>query len=269
MKRNEIKRILREIGLIPSRFRGQSFLINERIAEKIVDAVEPEAGKRVLEIGTGLGILTRYLLKKKVVVYGIEIEKKLYQYLKGKFPDVELTNQDFLRIEKFPLFRKIIGNIPYIKTNEILYKILSFKELPNIIVLTLQKEVGERLVSMPESKNYSSVSVNFQTFFECKYLFSIPPGEFFPRPEVVSGVVKMKRKGAPEVNDKEGYIKFVQTIFKQRRKTIKNNLRYLDIEEEKIKKLLLSNSFNLKARAESLSPEEILKLYKDYIRIKS
>ncbi len=266
MKRSEIKAILRDINFIPSKFRGQSFLLNERIAEKIVYEVEPEVGERVLEIGPGLGILTKYLLKQNVVVYGIEIEEKFCHYLKEMYPDAKLMNQDFLRIEKFPPFGKIIGNIPYIRTNEILYKILSFQELPKIVVITLQREVGRKLVSKPGSKNYSTLSVLFQTFFDCKYLFSISPGEFFPEPEVVSGVIKMQRRSIPEeIKSKKGYIKFVRAIFKQRRKTLRNNLASAGINKNDIERILSLSNLNSKIRAESLSPEEIVKLYKDYI----
>jgi len=266
MKRSEIKGILRDLDFIPSKFRGQSFLLNERIAEKIVYEIEPEMGERILEIGPGLGILTKYLLKQNVVVYGIEIEGKFCHYLKKIYSDIELTNQDFLRIEKFSPFRKIIGNIPYIRTNEILYKILSFQKLPKIVVITLQREVGQKLVSTPNSKKYSTLSVLFQTFFDCEYLFSIPPEEFFPEPEVVSGVIKMRRKTTPEgIKSKKAYIKFVKAIFKQRRKTLRNNLAAAGVNENDIEKILFLNNLNSKIRAESLSPEEVVKLYNDYI----
>jgi len=261
MKKSEIKTILKQMNFTPSKFRGQSFLLSESIAKMIVDALEIEPGDKIIEIGVGLGILTGYLFSRGVIIYGVEIEKGFCDYLRNMFPDIQFINQDFLKIENFPEFNKIIGNIPYIKTNEILYKILGFDPFPKIIILTLQKEVGKRLVSKPGDKNYSTLSVLFQTFFECKYLFTISPRSFYPEPEVLSGVIKMRRKMKIELTSKIDYIKFVKQLFKQRRKTIKNNLIYAGYNGDKIERILCKNNIPLKARPESLGYNKIISLY--------
>lgn len=265
MKKSEIKGILKQMNFTPSKFRGQSFLLDKNFAKKIVDALEIKSGDEIIEIGAGLGILTGYLSSKGVLIYGVEIEKDFCNYLRKMFPDVQLINQDFLKIKDFPEFNKIIGNIPYIKTNEILYRILDFEPFPELIILTLQKEVGKRLVSKPGNKNYSTLSVLFQTFFECKYLFTISPNAFYPEPEVLSGVIRMRRKEKIEVlGSKNNYIKFVKQLFKQRRKTIKNNLIYAGYNGARIEEILNKNNILPKARPESLSYKEIIMLYKHF-----
>ena len=265
MRKSEIKEILKQMNFTPSKFRGQSFLLDKNIAKRIVDALEIVPGDKIIEIGAGLGILTGYLSSKDVIVYGVEIEKDFCNYLKQIFPDVQLINQDFLKIEEFPEFNKIIGNIPYIKTSEILYRILDFAPPPKLIILTLQKEVGKRLVSKPGNKNYSALSVLFQTFFECEYLFTIAPKAFYPEPEILSGVIKMRRKERiEELTSKNDYIKFVKQLFKQRRKTIKNNLVYAGYNGGKIEEILHKNNIPPKARPESLTYKEIIMLYEHF-----
>jgi 16S rRNA (adenine1518-N6/adenine1519-N6)-dimethyltransferase len=236
---------------------GQHFLKNEAIAEKIVAALPPTNNyDTIMEIGPGMGVLTRYLLnipEKKVIA--IEIDTESINYLINKFPQLKIIEGDFLKLnldKTTPVKIAVIGNFPYNISSQILFKVLENKEKAPFVVGMFQKEVAQRIASGPGNKEYGILSVLMQTFYDVEYLFSVDENEFIPPPKVKSGVLLFKIKENKKLNCSEKLLfNVVKTAFNQRRKTLSNALKSLNVnlsgtESEKY----------LDKRAEQLSYEE-------------
>ncbi len=245
---------------------GQHFLKNFDIAKRIAESLDFKVeGKKInlLEIGGGTGVLTQFLInREEYQLYVVEIDREAQEILLKKFPSLSqrIIKGDFLNLKLDQLFEPplpVIGNIPYNITGPIMFKILDYRNLVPQAVFMVQKEVAQRIVAKPGTKEYSVLSVMLQSFYRTKYLFSVPRNAFTPQPKVVSAVVKLDRRPEEEI-DIEDYQFFryvVKTAFGQRRKTIRNALRKLyDIEQ-------IPQDF-LDKRAEQLSVEEFWQLAK-------
>ncbi len=245
---------------------GQHFLKNFDIARRIAEALDFRVdGKKVnlLEIGGGTGVLTQFLVtREEYELYVVEIDREAQQILEQKFPGLanRIIKGDFLSLKLDQIFEPplpVIGNIPYNITGPIMFKILDYRHLVPQAVFMVQKEVAQRIVASPGSKEYSVLSVMLQSFYRTKYLFSVPRNAFSPPPKVVSAVVKLERRPDEEI-DIEDYQFFryvVKTAFGQRRKTLRNSLGKLyDIEQ--VPREILDK------RAEQLSVEEFWELAK-------
>lgn len=246
MKVQEIIKVLGDFRLKKSK--GQNFLIDKKVISLFVDSVEINEKDNILEIGPGLGALTEELTKRNVIPLCVEIEKKFCEFLKTKFRDkIRLRNDDFLRLNEqyldYP--NKIIGSLPYRGAKRIISNILyHFKNVERCVFL-LQKEVADSIISMNNSKDYGPLSVIAQLRCELKKIKDVSPEVFYPKPNVQSSIIVMEFKRGV-ING--GFYKFINLIFKQRRKTVKNNLKgIMDIDINK--------------RAEELTPEEIYNLY--------
>ena len=241
------------------KYLGQHFLINNEIAKDIVALISDIEKVSILEIGPGMGILTNFLVEKSQKVTVIEIDKESINFLKKKIPKLnkKIIEGDFLDVNLNKIFENnftIIGNFPYNISSQILFKVYENKNIINEIVGMFQKEVAER-VAAKKGKKRGILSVFIQTFFEVEYCFSVNENEFSPPPKVKSGIIKLKRNNRKELKcDNKLYKKIVKTTFNQRRKTIKNSLKSLNLDFG----TSIDNLMHL--RAESLTVEDFINI---------
>jgi len=253
--KNDIESILSLLNIKPSKRYSQHFLVDEKIAGRIIDYAKLSKNDAVLEIGPGLGVLTKKMVKKANVI-GIEKDKKLCEYLE-KIPGLTLINADALKTD-FPKFDKIVSNLPYHLSSPLTFKILEHDF--ELGVLMYQKEFAERMIAL-SGRDYSRLSVNIYYRAECKILETVPKTSFYPMPKVDSAVVLLKpRKPLFKVEDEKIFFKTVNLLFSQRRKKIKNSLfnnwkKFVD-EKDKMKKIV-ENIKNKNKRPEELTPEEL------------
>jgi 16S rRNA (adenine1518-N6/adenine1519-N6)-dimethyltransferase len=217
----------------PKKHLGQHFLTDLNIAQKIVNSLNMDGIKDVLEIGPGTGVLTQFLLQKDVNLLVVEVDEESISYLQKRFPDLneKIIQNDFLKTDLSFVFENefaIIGNFPYNISNQILFKLLEYRRLIPEMCGMFQKEVAERIVSPPGSKVYGILSVFIQAYFTVDYLFTVNEHVFFPPPKVKSAVIHLKRKENYSLNcDEKLFFRVVKTAFNQRRKTIRNSLKSL------------------------------------------
>ena len=218
---------------------GQHFLTDLNIARRIADTIsapqleaDPTWGRLpVMEIGPGMGVLTRFLLEAEREVTAVELDPESVEYLAEKMPGLRVVEGDFLKLNLDELVEgkmALIGNYPYNISSQIFFKILDYREKIPVVAGMLQKEVAERICSKPGSKVYGILSVLLQAWYDCEYLFSVPPGVFSPPPKVMSGVLRLTRNSRESLGvDEKVFKNVVKTAFGQRRKTLRNSLRGL------------------------------------------
>lgn len=251
----------------PKKFLGQNFLVDNNIAKKIISSLEIKEGDNVLEIGPGQGALTKYLVEDKCNYSAVELDKGIYEQLKEEYGDrINLIHSDFLKLGA-DIFAgltdndnklKIIGNIPYNITSEILFKIFGLREYVSEAVMMMQKEVAQRLTAKPNSKEYGILAVQTELYSNVKILFNVPPTAFFPKPRVHSSVVKFTLKENNGIlKSEELFKKVVRQSFGQRRKVMSNSLKTL-FEENGITFSYID--FDFSRRPESLSTGEFIDL---------
>jgi len=247
----EIKNILGDKHL--SKARGQNLLLDGNIGRKFADLLSLTHGKRVLEIGPGLGIITKYLKNRGFEVIGVEIDPDFCSYLKNL--GVNVLCEDFLKTRLDSSFPEIaVGALPFSMSLPILLKIKNNRDKIKEWIFVLQKEVAERFTAGPGSKSYSSLSVLFNILYDVRCEFEIKPEAFFPKPEVFSSVIKGILKENPIIKVNKGFEKFLKDIFRFKRKTLKNNLFDYNIE---------GVSIDLKRRAETLHTDDVVRLYRE------
>ena len=216
---------------------GQHFLQDLNIAEKIASTIDeanlPEEARQwgqlpVVEVGPGMGVLSQFLIKTGREVKAVELDTESVEFLKKVFPHLDVVEGDFLRMdldELFPGEFTLIGNYPYNISSQIFFKVLDYREKIPVVAGMLQKEVAERICSKPGSKVYGILSVLLQAWYDCEYLFDVPPGVFSPPPKVTSGVIRLTRNSRKELGcDEKLFKNIVKTSFGQRRKTLRNSL---------------------------------------------
>jgi len=218
---------------------GQHFLTDKNIALKIVDSLQAEGVNHVLEVGPGMGVLTRFLLQKenyKTTV--VEIDRESVAYLKVHFPQLEdrILSRDFLRMNLNEYFSgpfAIIGNFPYNISSQIFFKVLEYRDQIPEVVGMLQKEVAERLATGPGSKTYGILSVFLQAFYDIEYLFTVHENVFNPPPKVKSGVIRLRRNQTKALDCNEKlFFQLVKAGFGQRRKMLRSSVKSFIRDEE-------------------------------------
>lgn len=242
---------------------GQHFLKDESIAKNIADSLTLSGYDQVLEIGPGMGVLTKYILEKPTKTYVIEIDKESVAYLQTHYLNLadRIISEDFLKYDLTKVIGNepfaIIGNFPYNISTQIVFKTLEMRtQIPEFSGM-FQKEVAERICSKKGSKVYGILSVLAQAFYDCEYLFTVPPSVFNPPPKVDSGVMRMIRKKDFKLDCNEKLLfTVVKTAFNQRRKTLRNSLKSLNLSE----KLQEDSIFAL--RPEQLAVEDFIQLTK-------
>ncbi|MEZ4974221.1 MAG: 16S rRNA (adenine(1518)-N(6)/adenine(1519)-N(6))-dimethyltransferase RsmA [Cyclobacteriaceae bacterium] len=219
----------------PKKFLGQHFLTDQRIAQRIVDSLQLERKKAVLEIGPGTGVLTQYLLKKELNLKVAEIDRDSVAHLKEHFPQLSdnIIEGDILDYEWSGLFDdnfNVIGNFPYNISSQIFFKVLDHRQKVDQVVCMLQKEVADRIASPKGSKVYGILSVLLQAYYDVEMLFRVPPGVFFPPPKVMSAVIRLKRNETRSLDcDEAMFVTIVKQGFQNRRKTLRNALKRLNL----------------------------------------
>lgn len=240
---------------------GQHFLTDQRIARTIVDSLSAGSVRDVLEIGPGMGVLTKYLLEREDIdLKLVELDEEAAAYLLTHFPGMQgrLHLADYLKLDMQELFKgpyRIIGNLPYNISSQIFFKILDDRDRIPEVVCMIQKEVADRIAEKPGSRTYGILSVLLQAWYDIEYICSVEPGAFAPPPKVRSAVIRLRRNGRTELPcDEKLFRQTVKTAFNQRRKTLRNAL-----------KPLLPESFDssdpvFDLRAERLSVEDFIEL---------
>lgn len=220
---------------------GQHFLNDKNIAQKIVESLQADNLNKVLEIGPGMGVLTRFLLQNKSFETSVvEIDRESVDYLNQYFPELteRIISHDFLKLNLHNHFQEpfaIIGNFPYNISSQIFFKVLEYRNQVPEVVGMLQKEVAERLAAGPGSKTYGILSVFLQAYYKIEYLFTVHEDVFSPPPKVKSGVIRLTRNQTEHLNcDEKLFTSIVKMAFNQRRKTMRNSLKSM-IQNDELK----------------------------------
>lgn len=240
---------------------GQHFLKDEGIASAIADTLTLNGYDKVLEIGPGMGVLTKYLLEKPVETWVIEIDKESVEYLDAHYPKLhgKIVSKDFLRYDLREDFGDaplaIIGNFPYNISTQIVFRTLEMRDRIPEFSGMFQKEVAERICEKKGSKAYGILSVLVQAFYDAEYLFTVPEHVFIPPPKVKSGVLRLIRKENYHLPvDEKLFFNVVKIAFNQRRKTLRNSLKTYNLSDN----LKEDSIFDL--RPEQLSVEQFIEL---------
>ena len=248
---------------------GQNFLTDKNILERIVSSANIQGNSLVIEIGPGSGNLTRFIAKYAIHVLCYEIDTRLEEILDENlkdFQNITIIYDDFLKrdiktdIEKFSFDNLyLVANLPYYITTPIIKKViqsnLSFKKL----TIMIQKEVGERFMALPKTKEYNSLTVYLNYYFDIKREFVVSRNAFIPKPNVDSIVISLiKKDNLLELNDINLFNKLLKDSFKYKRKTIKNNLKNYDLKT--LEKILNKYNYSLASRAEEIPLEVFVEL---------
>ncbi len=249
---------------------GQHFLKDETIAQKIGNTLSLKGYTKVLEIGPGTGVLTKYLLLKEMDLTVMDLDQESIQYLHDHFPlehpkileqgnPFHILEADFLKFDLQKYYGNeqfaITGNFPYNISTQIVFKALMHrKSIPEFSGM-FQKEVAQRICADKGSKTYGILSVLVQAFYSAEYLFTVPPQVFDPPPKVESGVLKLTRIAQLSVDfDEAKLFKVVKTAFNQRRKTLRNSLKSFNLSDS------LKEDTIFDQRPEQLAVEEFIAL---------
>lgn len=242
---------------------GQNYLTDKNILNKIADEIAPEEEDNLIEIGPGMGALTALLYGKTKNFTAVEIDKRVTEELKEKFPEINLISQDFMEVDLKELYSisnrkiRVAGNIPYYLTSPILFKLMENHKIVKDAVLMVQHEVAQRINAGRGTKDYGILAVLLQFFCDVKYCFKVSPNVFYPKPKVSSAVIHLYFKEI-NISDEEKiyFIKTVKAAFGHRRKTLKNSLSsgiFAGVD-------FSGSTLDLSKRAEQLSIDDFLNL---------
>lgn len=257
----------------PKKALGQNFLTDRNVLARIAEAVTIVPGDRILEVGPGRGALTALLAEKGAQVVAVELDRELVPLLRKEFAgrkNVEVVEADILAVDLPRLLGereggtwKVAANLPYNISSQVLFRFLECRGLFSLLVLMLQKEVGERLLAPPACKEYGALTVLFRLHFQIRREFVVKPGSFHPVPKVDSVVLSFTPLPAPrvDVGDEEFFRRVVKAAFGQRRKTLWNCLRGADLAESDTLAVALERcGIDPGRRGETLSLEEFAAL---------
>ena len=266
----ETRFIMKKYNIRANKNLGQNFLINEEVVKNIVGCSNIEKEDLVIEIGPGLGTLTKYLLEKAGKVICIELDTKMLQILEDRFSlynNFELINNDVLKVDLKNIIEKektegkiknvkIVANLPYYITTPIIMKLLEEElELESITVM-IQKEVADRLIATPGEKNTGAITYSVYYYADSEAIMEVPNSSFIPEPEVTSKVIKLniRKEPAVKLKDKEKMFKIIKYAFMQKRKTLLNSLTNNGVFKNKTQGTEILNSLGIK---ENVRPEEL------------
>jgi len=237
---------------------GQHFLLDESISKKISDSLTNTSNyNTIIEVGAGTGALTKYLLEKEEKLIALDVDEESIYYLKKHYPELDIRNLDFLKINIDNLSENnfaVIGNFPYNISSQILFKILDYKDkIPEVLGM-FQQEVAQRICEPPGTKKYGIISVLLQAYYNTEYLFTVDKSAFLPPPKVQSGVIRLKRNATTQLPcDEKLFKQVVKISFNQRRKMIRNSVKPLLSDKKS------SHKFFTK-RPEQLSVDDFIEL---------
>lgn len=266
---SEIKKTFREHGLTPKKWMGQNLLVDTLYLGKIVQAAHVNPGEPIVEVGAGLGVLTEALLERGAKVWALEVDSGFFRVLEDKFsgsPNVELIHADALKFDFSGLAREIgklrvVANLPYNISSRLLFMFQENREAFSSLHILLQREVAERFVADPGTKDYGVLSVLLGVTAKVEILFHIPGRAFFPAPEVMSSFLSVRFPEVPPVtvSDHKLLTALVKASFTGRRKTLRNTLRnaaMFGISNDQLIQAANEASIDLGRRGETLSPAE-------------
>lgn len=258
--------ILKKYNIRANKSLGQNFLINQKVVDEIVNGAEISKDDLIIEIGPGLGTLTKQLLEKAGKVICIELDERMVKILNDRFSlyeNFEIINEDVLKvdlnqiIEKENKTCKIVANLPYYITTPIIMKLLESKLNIESITVMIQKEVAERLIAIPGEKLAGAITYTVYYYCESEKILEVPPESFIPEPEVTSEVIKLSLRKMPpvETKDMQKMFSIIKVAFMQRRKTLLNALINGNIFTSKQEALEIFQKLNISqnARAEELT----------------
>ncbi len=261
----QLRRLMGSQRLRPRKSLSQNFLTDPAVLDAIVEAAEIEPGDRVVEIGPGLGVLTRRLLAAGASVTAVEVDARLAEYLRAELYGVEgfeLIEADALSLHQREFFpgqpMKVVANIPYHITSPLLHAFLEGERPPELIVLLVQLEVAERVAAPPGRMSYLSVFA--QNVAVAEVVTRVPAAAFEPAPEVDSAVLRLRRREVPTVpagEEREPFYRIVQAAFRQRRKQVHNGLsRELPVDREAVEAALAGCGVDPERRPQTLTLAE-------------
>ena len=273
------KNIMRKFGIVANKRYGQNFLIDDNILENIVIAADITAEDLVIEIGPGLGNLTEYILSKARYAILVEIDSKMIDVLEDRFKDYNnysLINEDILKVNIDSLVKdietkndfkfrkvKVVANLPYYITTPIIFKLLENENTISDITVMVQKEVAQRMVAKPKSKDFGILTLMVKYFSNAKIEIIVPNSSFIPEPGVESAVINLKKIRKYDVVNEKLFFELIHKAFAQRRKKMVNSLyatNFNNMSKQDIEKLFQKSSISLNTRAEELTIEEFIKI---------
>ena len=272
------KNTIKKFNIRISKKFGQNFLINEKALDNILYAAQVNKDDYVLEIGPGLGILTKLLCDNTKHVLAVEIDKHLVDTLRINLSDCSnlgLLNEDILKLDIKEALRenfgenkcKVVANLPYYITSPIIMRLIEERQSIDSMTLMVQKEVAQRIVAGPGGKEFGILSVAVQYYSIPEIIAEVPAQSFYPRPEVDSAIIKLTLRQKPFilVDDEAFFFRVVRGAFSQRRKTLLNSLYGSDLRLEKndLDKILINCEIDSKRRAETLTLEEFALISKE------
>ena len=276
----ETKFIMKKYGIRANKSLGQNFLINNEVVESIVNSSEISEQDMVIEIGPGLGTLTKYLLEKGGIVLCIELDTRMIKILEdrfGNYDNFEVINQDVLKVNLNEIIKenkkdgkiqnvKVVANLPYYITTPIIMKLLEDKLDIKSITVMIQKEVADMLIETPGGKETGAITYSVYYYCESEKIMEVPNSSFIPEPEVTSEVIKMTLRDEPAVNIENTKVMFmiIKSAFMQRRKTLLNALTNTKVFLSKNEGLEILKKLNLSenVRAENLSIQDFANIAK-------
>lgn len=273
------KEILNKYNLRANKRFGQNFLIDDNTIKSIVEKAELSENDLVIEIGPGLGNLTQYLLEEVKYCILVEIDDNMIDVIRDRFKgcrNFTLINEDILKIDLNEEVKKIeekldikfnsvkvVANLPYYITTPIIFKLLQGSSRIDEIVVMVQKEVANRMVSSYKTKDYGILSIMVQYFADSEILIKVPNSSFIPSPKVESAVVKLIKRKKYIVKNEEILFELIHSSFANRRKKMINSLeisRFRGMPKDKIKEMLINNGYSELVRAEELKLEDFIKI---------
>ena len=280
----ETKFIMKKYHIKANKSLGQNFLIDDKVVEGIINGSDVNKDDLVIEIGPGLGTLTKYLLEKAKKVICVELDNKMINILEDRFKlydNFELLHNDILKVDLNSIIKKekersdirqvkIVANLPYYITTPIIMKLLEDKLDLDSITVMIQKEVADRLIATPGDKDTGAITYSVYYYATSKSLLEVPKDSFIPEPEVTSEVIKLEiRKEPPvDVKNKEVMFRIIKSAFMQRRKTLLNALTNTKVFLNKEKGLKILNKLNLPedVRAEKLTLQDFANIANEFIK---
>ncbi len=267
----EVKVLLAELGHYPKRSLGQNFLVNEQVIEKILHRAKSLAPRTLVEIGPGLGALTKGLgrdFRGRFLL--MEMDKRFCEHWRSE--GFEVHEGDALRLDWNELGLEppalLVSNLPYQISSTLVIDRCLGPDSVQFMLLMFQKEVAQRIVARPHSRDYGLLSVMAQVFWKIDFVLEAGPRDFYPAPQVASRVLKFCRVGtglgAWSAQDRQGFLSFLKTTFAQRRKLLLNNLKQVP-RRTNWEALLAEMNIDIKARAENLTPSQFVSLYQRYL----
>lgn len=275
---DETKFLMKKYGITANKKLGQNFLIDDNVIEKIVDSSGITNEDLIIEIGPGLGTLTKELLEKASKVICIELDDRMISILKDRFfmyNNFEIINEDVLKVDLNKLINenkkngkiknaKIVANLPYYITTPIIMKLLEEELDIESITVMIQKEVADRLTEIPGGKNGGAITYTVYYYAEAKEILTVPNNSFVPEPEVESEVIRLTLRNKPviEVVDEHKFFALIKASFMQRRKTLLNAISNsgLNIGKERMEQILQDLNIDTRIRGEALTIEQFAEI---------